>query len=154
MRDAAPVVMRAGELCIREVFTAQRGETISDIAKRMAERNVGDLVVVDDQDPRIPVGIITDRDLVVRVLAHGDRAPSEVTVGEVMSSEFVAVLEGDDLETVVSRLRLNAIRRIAVVDGEGYLQGIVSLDDILEWIGAQVATVTRLVERQLHVAAR
>lgn len=140
--------MRAGELCIREVFTAQRDESVGAVARRMSDLNVGDLIVVDDQETSRPIGIITDRDLVVHVLARSDRIPTQVTVGDVMSPELVTAREDDDIETVVARLRMHAIRRIPVVDGEGRLQGIVSLDDLLDWIGEQVAAMSRLVRRQ------
>jgi CBS domain-containing protein len=140
--------MRAGELCIREVFTAQRDESVAAVARRMSDLNVGDLIVVDDQETSRPIGIITDRDLVVHVLARSDRIPIHVKVGDVMSPELVTAREDDDIETVVARLRMHAIRRIPVVDREGRLQGIVSLDDLLDWIGEQVAAMSRLVRRQ------
>jgi len=115
----------------------------------MAEYNVGDLIVVDDRagDLPRPVGIVTDRDLVVRVLAH-ERVPSQIAVGDVMHSELVTALESDDLESVLGKLRSHAIRRIPIVDREGRLQGIISLDDLLEWLHGQIFAASGLVQRQ------
>jgi CBS domain-containing protein len=142
--------MRAGELCIRQVVTAQREESVVTAAQRMAEHGVGDLIVVEDEreQPGRPIGIVTDRDLVVYVLTSAARAPSEVTVGQVMTPELATVDEQDDAETVLATMKERGVRRLPVVDREGRLQGILSLDDLVDWLAEQLATATRLIERQ------
>jgi CBS domain-containing protein len=153
--------MRAGELCIRNVATATANESAVDAARRMAELRVGDLIVVEPRPHALPtpIGIITDRDLVVRVLARTDRAPATTSIGEVMRSGLVTATEDDDVEEIVSRMRDHAIRRIPIVDDRGGLQGILSLDDVLGWMRDQIQAATRLLERQgegplLHATLR
>jgi CBS domain-containing protein len=141
--------MRSGELCIRDVVTAFRTESAIEAAQRMAEMGVGDLIVVEEDDGTTrPIGIVTDRDLVVQVLARTDRAASDFKVGEVMKPALVTATEDDDIETVLASLRRNAIRRIPIVDRNGGLQGIISLDDVIEWMTEQMRAATMLLEHQ------
>ena len=142
--------MRAGELCVRDVVTATAGESVVDAARRMADLHVGDLIVVDEPAHGLPhpIGIITDRDLVVRVLARPDRAPATTRIAEVMRRDIVLAAEGDDVESVVAKMRKHAIRRIPIIDDSGGLQGVLSVDDVLGWMREQLQSATELLERQ------
>lgn len=140
--------MKAGELCIRNVATVTASESVVDAARRMAEFRVGDLIVVEPGPgglPR-PIGILTDRDLVVQVLTRTDRAPVTTTIAEVMRPELVTATEDEDVERIVSLMREHAIRRVPIVDRRGGLRGILSLDDVLCWMREQIEAATRLLE--------
>jgi CBS domain-containing protein len=140
--------MKAGELCIRNVATATARETVVEAARRMAELRTGDLIVVENRPgdlPR-PIGIITDRDLVVRVLACPERTPSTTAIAEVMPPGLVTAAVDEDVERIVARMRDHAIRRIPIIDRRGGLQGILSLDDVLRWMREQIEAVTRVLE--------
>ena len=116
----------------------------------MSQFHVGDLIVVAEQRhglPR-PIGIVTDRDLVVHVLARPDRDTATMTIADVMSRELVTVTEDDDVERVVAKMREHSIRRIPVIDRSGGLQGVLSIDDVLGWMRDQVQDATKLLERQ------
>lgn len=142
--------MRAGELCVRNVVTADKGESVIDAARRMTEFDVGDLIVVAEQAhglPR-PVGIVTDRDLVVQVLARPERVPATTKIADVMRREIVVAAEDDDVEAVVAKMREHAIRRLPIVDRQGGLQGVISVDDVLGWMRDQLQAATKLMERQ------
>lgn len=142
--------MRAGELCIRDVVTARDNETVTEVARRMAEYRVGDVIVIADRPHALPrpIGIITDRDLVVGVLARPDRSPASTTVGDILQRELVVATEDDDVESVVAKMRARDIRRIAIVDRGGGLQGILSLDDVFGWMRDQLDAATKLLEHQ------
>jgi len=142
--------MRAGELCVRDVVTAREDESVTDAARRMSQLHVGDLIVVADQPEGLPrpIGIITDRDLVVRVLARPDGLPANLTISDVMSRELITATEDDDIEGVVAKMREHSIRRIPIVDRGGGLQGLLSVDDVLGWMRDQVQAATKLLERQ------
>jgi CBS domain-containing protein len=132
------------------VATAGEEELVVDAARRMSDLRVGDLIVVVGQpegQPR-PVGIVTDRDLVVQVLARPERNSAETRVGEVMQREVVVAAEEDEVESVIEKMRAHAIRRIPIVDRDGGLQGILSLDDMLGWMCDQIQSAAELVERQ------
>jgi CBS domain-containing protein len=109
--------MRAGELCTRDVVTASPEESVVAAARRMAELGVGDLIVIDapgDGAAR-PLGIVTDRDLAIGVLTDTSRTPADVKVDDVMSRELATAGEDDDVETVLSKMRHNATRRLPVI---------------------------------------
>jgi CBS domain-containing protein len=142
--------MRAGELCVRDVVTATATESVVDAARRMANLDVGDLIVVVAQPgglPR-PVGIVTDRDLVVQVLARPDRVAASTTLADIVQRELVVASEDDDVEHVVAKMRECSIRRIPIVDRNGGLQGVISVDDVLGWMRDQLRDATKLLERQ------
>jgi CBS domain-containing protein len=116
----------------------------------MAELGVGDLVVVEnghDGLPR-PIGILTDRDLVVEVLADPLRNAETTTVGDVMHGDLVTATEDDDVERVVDMMRVHKVRRIPIIDEQGGLQGILSLDDVITWMRDQLQATTRVLEHQ------
>ena len=144
--------MRAGELCVRDVVTAYEDESAFDVARRMADYKVGDVVVVaagaqTRGQPR-PIGIVTDRDLVVQVLASPNRIPAQVRVGDIMHRDLVVAAEDNDIESVIARLRQHGIRRIPVVDADGGLQGMLSLDDVLGWMRDQLDATSRALDAQ------
>jgi CBS domain-containing protein len=142
--------MTVGELCVRNVITAAVNESVVDAARRMAAFRVGDLVVVEDQPHGMPkpIGIVTDRDLVIQVLTCPDRVPSDTTIAEVMRGELVTATEDEEVDRVVERMRDREVRRIPVVDRHGGLQGLLSIDDVLGWLRDQLLAATKLIEHQ------
>lgn len=120
--------MTIGKICTRTVDLATPGESVRHAAERMLERNVGSLVVVGDDN--VPIGLVTDRDLALRVVAAG-RAADEVSVEEVMTHEPRTVPESKPIEETLAAMRSAAIRRMLVVDDRDRLVGIVTVDDIV-----------------------
>jgi CBS domain-containing protein len=128
--------MSVGRICTREVDVATADEAVWRAAERMHERSVGTLVVVDESQD--PIGIITDRDLVVRVLADR-KDPEETLVGEVMSRRPATALENTPIEIALERTAAGGFRRMPVVDHSGKLVGLVTLDDILLLVGDELS---------------
>lgn len=120
--------MTIARICQREVDLAAADETAQVAAKRMEARNVGSLVIVDGR--RRPIGIVTDRDLAIHVCGRG-LDPGQVRVGEVMSPNPTSVTEDSSIEKALDVMRAVAIRRLPVVDADGGLLGVATLDDIL-----------------------
>jgi CBS domain-containing protein len=115
---------------IKEVMTSQvkacePNTTVADAAKVMAKEDVGPVPIVEGG--RL-IGIVTDRDIVVRVVAEG-RDPSSTTVGEIASRDLVTVSPDDELDAALKQLAQNQVRRIPVVEGDR-LVGIVAQADI------------------------
>ncbi|HXZ49459.1 MAG TPA: CBS domain-containing protein [Usitatibacter sp.] len=123
--------MKTGDVCKRDVIAIRASGTLAEASKLMREGHVGSIVVVDDADPSRPVGIVTDRDIVVEVVAAG-LDPATLTVGEIMGRTLVVAREDDDALASLKTLRRRAVRRLPVVDAAGALVGIVTLDDLLE----------------------
>lgn len=138
--------MSVGRICTRYVDLADPEETVQAAARRMLERKVGTLVILDQA--KRPVGLLTDRDLVLRVLARG-QDPSQTSVGEVMTKEPKTVTEGTPIEQALALMRSGAFRRLPVVGGDGTLVGLVSLDDILSLLAEELREVGTLVEREM-----
>ena len=140
--------MTIGELCNREVVVAERTETAVEAAKLMRRYHVGDLVAVEERGgKRVPLGIVTDRDLVVEVLAE-EVAPEQVTVGDVMSAELITVFEHQDAADAMERMRSGGVRRIPVLDDQGVLQGIITADDLVDLFAEQMQELAKLIRRE------
>jgi len=114
----------------------------------MREYHVGDLIVVDEKTgKRVPVGIVTDRDIVLEVIAEGVSL-NDVCVGDIMSAELVTAHTGDDLLETVKVMRAKGIRRLPVIDDDNELAGILSVDDLIDLFSEQLADLARLITRQ------
>ncbi len=137
--------MSVGRICVREVDLADAEETVAQAAKRMHQRAVGTLVILDQA--KQPIGILTDRDLVERVLAAGLN-PLRTAVGEVMTRNPKTILEDESIESSLTRMRSGCFRRLPVVDHGGRLVGLLSLDDVLMLLAEEFDDVGRLLKRE------
>jgi CBS domain-containing protein len=140
--------MSIGEICNREVVFCRKGETTQQAAELMRRHHVGCLVVVDEsrEYPR-PLGVITDRDLVVEIMA-GKVSPETVVVGDVMSYDLATAREDEDIWEVVRRMRAKGVRRLPIVDEDGALVGIVTMDDMVEFLAEEFSGLVKLLARQ------
>lgn len=141
--------MKMGELCNRVVVVAEPRDSVRDVAKLMRERHVGCVVLVrGGADERVPVGLVTDRDIVLEVVAMG-LEPADTPIGAVMSAELFCVRDDQDAYDVLQQMRTRGLRRVPVVDAAGLLLGISTFDDFVQWESEQMVELSRLVERQL-----
>ena len=140
--------MPIGELCNREVVFATRTTTVVEAAQLMRRYHVGDLVVVDEVGgKRVPVGIVTDRDIVTEIVAKV--CPTEgCTVENIMCAQLVSVAESEGVIAAIRLMRTHCVRRIPVVDGDGGLVGIVSADDMLDLLAEELAELAKIAPRQ------
>lgn len=147
--------MTIGEICNRETVIVTEDEGVLDAARRMREYHVGDLVVVRDEDGRRrPVGVVTDRDLVVSVLAKDVDHLGRLLVSDILTGTVVTAREDERVHDALRRMRAHHVRRMPVVDREGNLVGIFSVDDMLELMASELADVSRLVTEQPTVEER
>ncbi len=144
--------MRIGEICtVQTVQTVhcKRDLTVQGAALLMRNHHVGDLVVVEQPNgERVPVGIITDRDIVVSVIALG-LDPASLLVGDIMVEELMTATEDEDVYETIERMRFKGIRRVPVVNSLGGLTGIVSIDDLVEFLAEEMGELSRISARQL-----
>ena len=142
--------MNAGERCNRQVVTATRETTISGAARLMRDRHVGSLIVIENIDNRLdPVGILTDRDIVIEVLAE-DVDPDAVTVGDVMTTAVLKVCEHDSIFEIAQRMRARGVRRVPVVSKQGELVGVLAQDDILALLGEELSMLVKVSTREVE----
>jgi CBS domain-containing protein len=153
---ARSIDMTVGELCSRIVVFATRGMELVEAASLMREHHVGSLVVADERgESRVPVGMLTDRDITVGVLAKGVD-PRTLRVGEVMSTNPLTIRDQDDVFDALRLMRSRGVRRLPVTDAGGALVGMLSIDDVLEGIAEQLGDLARAIatERTHEATAR
>jgi len=140
--------MNIGEVCNREVVVIDKEGSILTAALYMREYHVGNVIVVEEKDgERIPVGILTDRDI-VRALVAENIDLKVVTVGDTMSFDLLTVNEGDDIADTIKRMRHRGVRRVPVINRRGGLEGIVAADDLIELICEQLTDLVGLLRHQ------
>jgi CBS domain-containing protein len=141
--------MTVGDICNRSVVIAPKTEMIVDAAKRMRTSHVGDLVVVENRNGRhFPVGIVTDRDIVISVVAGDPDHINYLLVSDVMTSDLVTANEQDSTEASLKKMHEHGVRRLPVVDADGALVGILTLDDVLQYLTGQQSELVALVARE------
>ena len=146
--------MPIGEFCNREVVFATRETSIPEAAQLMRKFHVGDLVVVDEIDgKRVPVGIVTDRDIVIEIVSQSLDF-NEFSVGDIMSPQLISVQEKEGVFETIRLMRAKGIRRIPVVNQEGGLEGIVSADDILDLLAEEMTELAKVVPREQEREAK
>ena len=140
--------MNVGTYCNREVVFIHREATIVQAAQLMRAHHVGDLVVVEEnQGIRAPVGIVTDRDIVIEVIAEGVELES-VSVGDIMSYRLLKANDDDELIEAIKTMRTFGVRRLPVVNDQNALIGILTVDELLELFSEQIADLATLVMRE------
>jgi CBS domain-containing protein len=136
------------EVCNREVVTLERDGSLIEAAKLMRQHHVGDVVVVEIKDNvRIPVGIVTDRDVVIEVVAT-ELDPKVITVGDIMPQNLIVVKEDADLHQAIQIMTTKGVRRLPVISRNGELIGIVSLDDLLGITANIIGSFAKLVTKE------
>jgi len=146
--------MPIGEFCNREVVFATRTTNIVEVAKLMRQYHVGDLVVVDETEgKRVPVGIVTDRDIVIKIVAPA-LSVQECTAGDIMKPRLISVPETEGVVETIRLMRAHGIRRIPVVSQDGGLAGIISVDDLLDLLAEELAELAKVAPREQACEAR
>ncbi len=146
--------MRVGEYCTREVAFATREMGVAEVARVMRSEHVGTVVVVDEENgARHPVGIVTDRDLVLEVLAAG-LDPDAVSVGDLCTRALATACDDDDLMITLERMGSLGVRRMPVLDAEGALAGILAADDVMEVVGELCGHIATLFSREVAAEVR
>jgi CBS domain-containing protein len=132
--------MNAGDICIREVVVIRADEPLVTAARLMRDFGVGDVVVVERLDSRVvPLGILTDRDIVIGPVANAPEALGGLKVGDVAATNLVTVGDDTDVLAAVEVMRRHGVRRLPVVEPSGSLLGIVTFDDLIEVLGKEFA---------------
>ncbi|NIP31495.1 MAG: CBS domain-containing protein [Candidatus Dadabacteria bacterium] len=137
--------MSLGNLCRKDVVTVKPGTLVKEVTKLMEEKNIGSVIITDDKEM---FGIITDRDIALGIV-NKDLNPQQTTVDELMTHNFVLVLREDiGLYEALEQVKRSAVRRFPVVDINGNLKGIITLDDIITLLSKEMADVASIIENE------
>ncbi|WP_254862841.1 CBS domain-containing protein [Halovivax gelatinilyticus] len=126
-----------------DVITAPTDESVEELASTMDEQSVGSIVITDGDEP---VGIVTDRDLAMRVLGDGTD-PESATAEDVMTDELTTIERGSGFYQAAEMMSENAVRRLPVTD-DGHLAGIITADDFTELLADEQAQLSTIIQAQ------
>lgn len=142
------------DICTTDVVACDRHTTLQQVARLLRGTHTGDVVVVDDPDgERVPAGLITDRDIVVKVLGAG-LDPRKITAGEIMRTPVVVARDTEDSSKVIARMREHGVRRLPVTGSRGRLVGIITLDDLLRLLVADASALLEIIAKEQDVEHR
>ena len=140
--------MSIAEICNREVITVKPDASISHVAKLMRQYHVGDVVVIDEHKNKpVPIGIVTDRDLVVEVVAT-ELDAEVILASDIMQTKLFVITEDFGVFQAIKTMTSKGVRRLPVVDNRGGLIGIITLDDLLQLLSKELAAMSKLVTRE------
>ena len=145
--------MNVGKICKRQVVTVTPRTELIAAAQLMREKHVGFLVVVEPEPLAQfgkPVGVLTDRDMVVSVMARGTD-PKLLTVADVMNEGPAMVEERESIEQALQTMRRMGVRRLPVVGAQGLLAGVVALDDVIDVLAAQLGDLSAAVRNEQRI---
>ncbi|KTC90298.1 CBS domain-containing protein [Fluoribacter dumoffii] len=146
--------MRVGEYCNRDVVVINSNESVKKAAELMRSYHVGDLVLVEETDnKKVPIGIVTDRDLVVEVMAAGV-TPESLLVRDILTEPFFSVFEKDSLFDALEVMHSKKIRRLPVIKEDNTLIGIITLDDFIEILTETMIQVVDVIKLQQKKEAK
>ena len=140
--------MTIGTICNREVITVQRDATVLHAAVLMRQYHVGDVVVIENRKNKtVPIGIVTDRDIVVELVAT-ELDCNVITVGDIIITKLIVVKDSAGVFEAIQLMANKGVRRLPVVDDDGGLVGIITLDDLLLLLSKELAALNKLVTRE------
>jgi CBS domain-containing protein len=136
------------EICTPDAVSCAADRSALHAARLMREHHVGDVIVLEDVESDLsPIGVVTDRDIVVEVLGK-ELDPASVTLRQIMRTPVVIASMSEDVTQVLERMKTHGVRRIPMVDETSRLIGVLSLDDLLKRLAADAASLAEVVTRE------
>ena len=143
--------MHVGSICARSLVTCRRDATVAELARQMRDAHVGEVIVVEKKKDRIcPVGVVTDRDIVVRVTAT-DLDPNRTTAGDLMLDPCETVFDSEMVYDAIWHMRGKHLRHLPVVDEHGGLIGLLRADGVSEFLASEMMEVARIAPHHVEV---
>jgi CBS domain-containing protein len=145
--------MNVAKLCRYQAVTVRKYEDLIAAAELMRRHHVGYLIVVEPElgtDSVMPIGVLTDRDIVISVVARATD-PRTLTVGDVMTQQPVVAAEDESLDSALESMRRIGVRRLPVVGARRQLVGVLSLDDILDMLAAELSNVAGSIRNEQRI---
>jgi len=135
-------------LCSRDFVAVGRDDTVFKATELMRQNHIGDVLVVEKvQEVVLPVGIVTDRDVVIEIVAPG-LDPHVITVGDIMLPAIFTIKEDADVFDAIRLMADKGVRRLPVVKKDGGITGIITLDDLLLLMAREFCNLAKLLTRE------
>jgi predicted transcriptional regulator len=142
--------MPVSDICNTKVVKVDKDTSIVEVARLMRDRNVGSVVLTEKiEGKQIPTGIITDRDLTLEIIAS-EADPTKLSAGDIVIHSVIVVDENEGIFETLHRMRSHGVRRLPVVDRDGALTGIVSADDMIEYIAEEMKELAKMIAVELR----
>jgi CBS domain-containing protein len=142
--------MTIASICHHDVVALDRDATVLQAAKLMRQHHVGSVFVTESKSGKtLPVGIVTDRDLVVEVLAP-ELDAAVITVGDIMQAGLLKIDEQAGVFDAIRLMSGKGVRRLPVVKKEGDLIGVITMDDLMLMLSGEFCSFAKLLEKEQH----
>jgi len=140
--------MTIGKHCKHDVVTAPRDTSVYKAAQLMKQHNIGNIVVIDKSDGITPIGILTDRDVAIKIVAD-EIDPRQLTIGDAMSQDLLILREHQDIQEAIDMMCAKKVRRAPIADQQNKIIGIVTIDDLILLFADEFASVAKLIRQQI-----
>ncbi len=138
--------MRIGEICKRDMAIIDKDASIREAVRCMRDNHVGGVVVTEGVEPnRVPIGILTHRDIIIEILAE-DVDANNLCVADIMSYDLLTAREEDDILDTIKAMQTKGVRRVPVINQTRRLVGIVAVDDLIDLMADQLANMAMLLK--------
>lgn len=142
--------VKISEICNRSVITVSKNASILEVVREMRKHHIGDIIVTEHTDGiEKPLGIVTDRDIVIELLAE-EVALGTVDVGDVMSATLVTAPHDADVFETLRFMGIKGVRRIPVLDDDGGLFGVLSVDDVMSILTKELSFIAEISAKQIE----
>lgn len=143
--------MTVGIYCERELAFLTRDASLQEAAMMMRNQHVGEVIVVDKRDGNyIPVGIVTDRDLVIEIMAL-EVDVEQISIGNIMGLELITVNEDYSLSDTLDIMQQHGVRRLPVVNCNGILSGLIDMELILNVLCQDLGKMLELINTERNI---
>lgn len=140
--------MTIGIHCKHSVITAPKNTSVFEAARLMKKNNIGNIVIVDDGNRGIPVGILTDRDIAIKIVAD-EVDPRALTVGDAMSQDLLVLKDHHHIQEAIDMMCAKGVRRAPIVDKSNKIIGITTVDDLILLLVNELGGVAKLIGKQI-----
>lgn len=140
--------MTIGDYCKHVVITTSKNTNVFDAAKLMKKHNIGNVVVVDETNGGTPIGIFTDRDITIKIVAD-EIDPRKLTVGDAMTQDLLVLQEHQSIQEAIDKMCAKKVRRAPIIDKNNKIIGIATVDDLLLLFSDELGSLAKLVRKQI-----
>lgn len=140
--------MTIGKFCKHEIVTAAKNTSVFKATQLMKMHNIGNIVVVDESNGGIPIGIFTDRDVAIRIVAD-EIDPRVLTIGDAMSQDLLILKDHQDIQEAVDMMCAKGVRRAPIINQQGKIIGIATVDDLILLLADELGGLAKLIRKQI-----